>query len=88
MIDSNKGGYSEVTATMFCPELRQSLTEVSRECTPKHKKNMEKWLRYQFKTKQRNEQTKVETEAANTGEGNVVALYFLTNLTHPVYGRH
>ena len=66
----------EGMATNLCPELRQSLTEASREYAPKHKKNMEKWLRWQFETRQRNEQTKVDTEAAKTREVNVVALYF------------
>ena len=76
MIDSKKGAYSEGTAKNLCLELRQSLTEASRELAPNHKKNMEKWLRWQFETRQKNEQTQVETEAAKTGEGNVVALYF------------
>ena len=86
-IDSKKGDYSKGTAKNLCPDLRKSLTEASRECAPKHKKNMEKWMRWQFETRQRNQQTKVETEAVKTGESNVVALYFLTNLTHLVYGR-
>ena len=60
-IDSKKGAYSEGTDTNLCPELRQSLTVASREYAPKHKKNMDKWMRWQFETRQRNEQTKVET---------------------------
>ena len=81
MINSKKGVYSEVTATNLYPELRQSLMAASREYVLKHKKNMEKWMRWQFETRQRNQQTKVETEAAKNGEVNVVALYFLTSLT-------
>ena len=69
-IDSKKGAYSEGTATIFFPELRQSLTAASREYTLKHKKNMEKWLHWKFEKRQRNEQTKVETEAEYNGEGN------------------
>ena len=53
-IDSNKGACLEGTATFFPPELCQSLTAASREYAPKHKKNMEKWLRWQFETRQRN----------------------------------
>ena len=86
MINSKKGVYSEVTATNLYPELRQSLMAASREYVLKHKKNMEKWMRWQFETRQRNEHTKVETESEKTREGNVVALYFLTNPTRPVYG--
>ena len=57
----------EGTATNVCPDLRQSLTAASREYASKHKKNTEKWLRWKLETRQRNEQTKVETEAAKTG---------------------
>ena len=39
-IDSKKGAYSEGTATIFCPELRQSMTSASREYAPNPKKNM------------------------------------------------
>ena len=49
-IESNKGAYSEGNATNLCPELRQSLTAASREYAPKHKKNMEKWMRWKFDT--------------------------------------
>ena len=73
-IDSKKGAYLEGTATNLCPELCQSLAASSREYAPKHKKNVEKWMRWQFDTRQKNEQTKVDTEAAKTGEGNVIAL--------------
>ena len=86
-IDSKKGAYSEGTATNLRPELRQYLTAASREYAPNHKNNMDKWLRWQFDTRQINEQTNFDTESAKTGEGNVVALFFFTNLTHPVYGR-
>ena len=61
IIDSKKGAYSEGTTTSLCPELRQSLTSASREYTPKHKKNMDKWMRWQLNTQQRNEHTKVDT---------------------------
>ena len=44
-IDSKKGAYSGDTAKFFCLELRQSLTETSREYATKHNKNMEKWVR-------------------------------------------
>ena len=64
------------TATNLCPDLRQSLTEKSREYAPNHKKNIEKWLRWQFETCQRNEQKKVDTEATKNGDRNVVTLYF------------
>ena len=47
-IDSKKGGYLEGTATNVCPDLHQSLTSAYREYTPKHKNNMEKWLRWKF----------------------------------------
>ena len=40
-------------------------------------------MRWKFETRQRNEQTKVETEAANTGEGNVIALYFIIQSNSP-----
>ena len=73
----------EGMATNLCPKLRQSLKESSREYVPKHKKNTEKWLRWQFETRQRNEKTKVETEATRTGEGNVVALYFFYQSNSP-----
>ena len=63
-IYSKKGACLEVTAKHFYPELCQSLTAASREYTPKHKKNMEKCLRWQFEARQRNEQTKVEMESA------------------------
>ena len=82
-IDSKKGAYSKGTGTNLCPELRQSLTAASSEYAQKHKKNTEKWLRWQFKTRQRNEQTKVETESENTGEGNVVALYIFDQSNSP-----
>ena len=82
-IESKKGDYSECTATISPPELRQSLMAASREYLPKHKKNTEKWMLWQFETRQRNEQTKVETEAAKTGEGNVVALYFFDQSNSP-----
>ena len=87
IIYSKKGVYSEGKATNLCPELRQSLTEASMEYVPKHKKNMKEWMRWKFETHQRNERTKVETEATNTGEGNVVILYFFTNINRPVYGK-
>ena len=68
-IDSKKKAYLEGTAIHLCPELCQSLTVASRYYAPKHRKNMEKWMRWQFETWQINEQTTVETEAAKTGEG-------------------
>ena len=52
-IDSKKGAYSEGTATNLCPELRQSLMAASRKYAPKHKKNVEKWMRWKFEIRQR-----------------------------------
>ena len=86
-IDSKKGAYLEGTATNLCPELHQSLGASSKKYALKNKKNMEKWLRWQFDTRQRNKQKKVETEVEKTGEGNVVVCIFLTNITPPCYGR-
>ena len=52
----------EGTSTIFCLELCQSLTAASREYAPKHKKNTKKWMFWKFETRQRNEQTNVDTE--------------------------
>ena len=82
-IDSKKGAYLEGTASHLCPELRQSLSAASMEYAPKHKNNMEKWMRWKFKTQQRNEQTKVDTESEKTREVNVVALYFFYQSNFP-----
>ena len=82
-IESKKGAYLEGTSTNFCSELRQSLEAASMEYSPKHKKNMEKWLRWKLETRKKNEHTNIETEAAKTGEGNVVALYFFDQYKSP-----
>ena len=82
-IDSKKKAYLEGTAIHLCPELCQSLTVASRYYAPKHRKNMEKWMRWQFETCQINEQTTVETEAAKTGKGNFVALFFFNQSNSP-----
>ena len=50
-IDSNKGAYSEGMVTNLCPEICQSLTAASRKYAPKHKKNMEKLIRWQLDTR-------------------------------------
>ena len=62
-IDSKKESYSEGTPTNLCPEIHQSLAAASREYVPKHKKNMEKWMYWKFEAQQRNEKTKLRTEA-------------------------
>ena len=73
-IYSKKGACLEVTAKHLYPKLCQSLTEASRDYAPKHKNNVEKWMCWKFEKRQRIEDTKVDTEAAKNGEGNVFSL--------------
>ena len=82
-IESRKGAYSEGMATLLCPKLRQSLTVASKEKAAEHKKEQERWMKFQFETRQRKEQMKVEDVAEKDGEGNVVALYFHEQANSP-----
>ena len=86
-VDYKKGAYLEGTTKNLCPDLCQSLAAASKEYALKHKKNTDKWRCWKFDTRQRNEQTNIDTESAKTGEGNVVALYYFDQSNSPVYGR-
>ena len=50
-IDYKKGAYLEGTVTNLCLELCKSLRAASRKYAPKHKKNMEKLIRWQLDTR-------------------------------------
>ena len=67
-------------------ELQETLIIHAREFAPTHKKRMKKWLAVQFEACQRAEEI-ILKKLKDCKEENIVAIYFLSNVTLPVVGR-
>ena len=69
------------------PELQETLIIHAKEFAPVHKKRMNKWLECQFEARQRAEEIKMNKQLEGYKEENIVAIYFLNNITLPVVGK-
>ena len=77
--ESRNGAYVDDAATLLDLQLCRSLTATSRDRADQHKKEMKGWTQFQFGTRQRKEQVKMDEALMTNRDQDIVSLYFLSS---------